>query len=135
MSQELEEECERRVKAEKVASRLVEHVRSLQAQQEEGKREHEMTVVRVAKLDRELKTEREKRVGSEEEGGRVREALATARSELEAVRERLEEREAALREREAERRQREAGHTEEKMELVSLVSSDHCSVSTSGCAA
>ena len=118
LSRELEEERERRVKAEKVASRLVEHIRSLQTQLEESRRECELAVVRVAKLDEELKRERERGEGREEEGRKVKEVLGRTQKELEAARERAAEGERRLGEKEEEISRRETQHRAEVTELV-----------------
>ena len=101
------------------AGRLVEHVRSLQTQLEENTRERELSVARVAKLDRDLRAERERRAAQEEEARGVQEFLTAARSELEAMRGRAEEQEKALREMAKEEKRREASHIAEKTELVS----------------
>ena len=118
VQKELEEERERRCKAEEAAGRLVEHVRSLQSQLEGISRERELAVVRATKLGEELQTERERGVVSEEEGRKVQELLAAAQSELEAVREKGKEREKVLRELEEEGRRREDRHAAEKAKLV-----------------
>ena len=59
LTQELDTERERRWKAEQAAGKLVEHVRTLQSQRTEAKRRHELAVVRVAQLEREVEGERE----------------------------------------------------------------------------
>ena len=101
------------------AGRLVEHVRSLQTHLEESTRERELSVARVAKLDGELRVERERGASREEEARWVQESLAAAGSELEAVRGRAEEQKKAVREMVEERERREANHVAEKTELVS----------------
>ena len=121
VSRQLEEESERRAKAEKAAACLVEHVRSLQTQLEQSTRERESAIVRASKLEGELRTERERGVAREEEGEKMEESLATVRRELESVRERLAEREGTLREREKEASRREIEHTTERTELVYTV--------------
>lgn len=55
---ELDSERERRWKAEQAASRLVEHVRKLQSRVTEQETKHELAVVRVAQLERDLEGER-----------------------------------------------------------------------------
>lgn len=107
------------MKAERAASRLVEHVRTLQTQLENSSREREQSIIRITKIDSELKTEREKRVTNEKDGEKLQESLVAAQSELEAVRERLEEQKITLREKEAEMINREASYNEKKTELVS----------------
>ena len=119
MSQELDGERERRCKAEKVAARLVEHVRSLQTQLEERMRERELAVARAAKLDGELRAERERGVAYKKEERKALESLEAIRSELEAVREKAAEREKALKEMEEEKLRRDASTTSEKTEIVS----------------
>ena len=59
LTQELDTERERRWKAEQAAGKLVEHVRTLQSQRTEAERRHELAVVRVAQLEREVEGERE----------------------------------------------------------------------------
>ena len=117
----MEGERERRRKAETAAGRLVEHVRSLQTQLEESRRERELSIARVAKFDRELRAEKERGATQEEEARQVQESLVAARSELEAVRGRAEEQEKALREIAEAGKKREASHVAEKTELVSHV--------------
>ncbi len=56
---ELEQERERRGKAELAAGRLVEHVRSLQAQVAETQRMYELAVVRAAETEEQLRREKE----------------------------------------------------------------------------
>ena len=120
VSRQLEEECERRTKAEKVASRLVEHVRALQTQLEESRRQHEGAVVRVARLEEDLRKERERGEAREEEGKKTEELLAGLHGELEAARQRVAEGERKVREKEEEASRRESKHTAEVTELVSL---------------
>ena len=59
LTQELDIERECRWKAEQAAGKLVEHVRTLQSQRTEAERRHELAVVRVAQLEREVEGERE----------------------------------------------------------------------------
>ena len=59
LTQELDTERERRWKAEQAAGKLVEHVRTLQSQRTDAQRQHELAVVRVAQLEREVEGERE----------------------------------------------------------------------------
>ena len=59
LTQELDTERERRWKAEQAAGKLVEHVRTLQSQRTEAERRHELAVVRVSQLEREVEGERE----------------------------------------------------------------------------
>ena len=117
-SQQLEEERERREKSERVASRLVEHVRSLQTQLEEGRKERELVVVRAAKLEGELGRERERGAAREEAGRKTEETVAGLESELESARERVAESERRVREKEEKYSKRETEHTSETTELV-----------------
>lgn len=119
MSQELEEERQRRTKAEMAAGRLVEHVRSLQTQLEENIRGQELAVARAAKLDRELKGEREKTTRLEGEVRKVQELLEAARCELEVERRRVGKLENTLRSQEEDNKKRDANHAAERTDLVS----------------
>ena len=101
------------------AGRLVEHVRSLQTQLQESSRGRETAVARAARLDGELRRERERVGALEEESRKLQESMAVAGSELEAVRMRAGERESALRVVEEEGRTKEATHISERTELVS----------------
>ena len=125
MTRQLDEERERRSKAEMAASRLVDHVRSLQAQLGESARDRELAVARVAKLDGQLKTEKERVVAREEEVCQAQEVLTATHSELEAVRARAGEQESALRTLGEEEKRREASHVAEKTELVSPIPIPH----------
>ena len=121
LSQRLEDESERREKAERAASQLVEHVRSLQTQLEKSVRERESAVVRASKLDGELKTERERGVAREEERERVQESLEAAQKELERVRERVAKSDSELREKKEEARRRDIEHKTEMTEMVGSI--------------
>lgn len=103
------------------AGRLVEHVRSLQAQLEESTRGRELAVARTVKLDVEVKKERERTVTLEGEIQKVQELLESARSEVEVVREKVREQESAMRAMEEEEKKKAASHAAEGRELVSLV--------------
>lgn len=118
VAQQLEEERERREKAEKAANTLVEHVRSLQTQLGESKRERELAVVRLSKLDIELKKERERGVTREEEEKKMQASLTVVQKEVELVKEKVAEKERKLREKEEEIRQKDIEHKTEKLELV-----------------
>ena len=58
LSGELDGERERRWKAEQAASRLVEHVKTLQSRVTETEKRHELTLVQRSKLERALEEER-----------------------------------------------------------------------------
>lgn len=119
MIQELEEERQRRNKAEMAAGRLVEHVRSLQAQLEESTRGRELAVARTAKLDAELKKERERTASLEGEIQKGQGLLEVARSEVEVVRGKVREQEATVRGLEEEGKKKTDSHAAERNELVS----------------
>lgn len=103
------------------AGRLVEHIRSLQAQLEETTRGRELAVARSAKLDVEAKKERERIATLEGEIQKVQELLEAARSEVEVVRGKVREQESAMRTMEEEEKKKAASHAAEGTELVRLV--------------
>lgn len=102
------------------AGRLVEHVRSLQAQLEESTRGRELAVARAVKLDVEVKKERERTATLEGEMQKVQELLEAARSEVEVVQGKVREQESAMRAMEEEEKKKAASHAAEGTELVSL---------------
>lgn len=78
---ELDAERERRWKAEQAASRLVEHVQKLQSRVTEQETRQELTVVRGAKLERELEGERDTSKTLQTQVQQLQEEVGTAQRE------------------------------------------------------
>ena len=137
LTQELDTERERRWKAEQAAGKLVEHVRTLQSQRTDAQRQHELAVVRVAQLEREVEGERE---GAQTLQAQVQElqvcvcrergegmrgvnntsdffskdALSSSQAEVKQLRQCGEEQQKALRTLEEGQRQLESEHIQER---------------------
>ncbi|XP_065913509.1 leucine-rich repeat and coiled-coil domain-containing protein 1-like [Dysidea avara] len=86
LTKELDNERERRWKAEQAARKLIDHIRLLQASEEEQRRKHELALSRVMRLEQELARREEAVQGHSEEATQLKAAMTTMKNQFSELR-------------------------------------------------